>query len=186
MSSYNSHLLASAHRAGFPISMMNGDDITFTDAKPSASALADIKREARRAFAEQTILQQIEAMGRSLVRGYPQTEQDGWPVKLTEAKAVIDGSLKAEEAFQLGIEASLTGEDVADLANATIAAAELTGMIPAITAGLRRRLQVAIAAADSEEAIAAIQANVETMRSAIMAAFATGDPAQVKAALGAV
>lgn len=129
------------------------------------------------------ILAQMEAIGRSLVAKYPLTEQQGWPVKIIEAQGVVDATLTEGDAAYLGIEAALTGETVADLATATVDAAALTAMIPPITAGLRRRLETAIAAAGSEADLADIRTAAEDLRTTIMAAFATGDVDTVKAAL---
>ena len=57
-------------------------------------------------------------------------------------------------------------------------------MIPAITAGLRRKLEAGIATAKSDAELDALQAGSNQVRSAIMSAFASGDPATIKAALG--
>jgi len=176
-------LFRAANEAGFPIAKITGDEITWADAEPSKAALKSIQLEAKRAEVGQTILAQMASMGRALVAKYPVTEQQGWPQKLTEAQAIADGSLDPKDAFQLGIEAGITGENVADLATATLAAAQLTGMIPAITAGLRRKLEAGIATIKSEAELDALQATSDQVRIAIMGAFSSGDPATIKDAL---
>lgn len=181
---------------GYEVTTDEGDTVTVTHGDtPERAALSAWFRAGNTAtpyvpeLAEakerltKVILAQMEDMGRSLVAKYPMTEQQGWPVKIAEAQGVVDASLAEADAVQLSIEAAITGETVADLAAATIAAAALTAMIPPITAGLRRRLEAAIAAAEAEADLADIRAAAEDLRTTIMAAFATGDVATVEAAL---
>lgn len=179
-------LFRAANTEGFPITSIVDDQINWAGDVPSGSELLAIQLEAKRIEIGQAILKQMANMGHALVAKYPITEQQGWPQKLAEATAVSDGSLDAGDAFQLGIEASITGESVADLAAATMIAAQLTGMIPAITAGLRRKLEEGVASASTEADLDALRASADQVRGAIMAGFATGDPANVKMALAAL
>ena len=180
------HLYNAARLAGFPIAMIAGDDITWSENMPTKATIKQINLEAYRAEVSQAVLGQIASLGQALVAKYPSTEQLGWDRKAREAQAVVDGSLPEKDAMQLGIEASIVGETVTDLAVATLAAAQLTGMIPAITAGLRRKLAVAIIAATTKAELDALRAGADQLREAIMTTFASGDTAAIKAVLAGV
>ncbi|MGH1577692.1 hypothetical protein [Planktotalea sp.] len=179
-------LIRAAAEAGFTATKIVNGVPEWNAPAPNAGEIDTITFEAQRLEVGANIVADIERMGALLVRKYPSTEQQGWPIKFTEAEAVIAGTLAEVDAFQLGIEASITGETVANLAASTLAAAALTGMIPSISAGLRRRLEAGIAAAQNEVELEALEATSDAARTSIMTAFATGDPAVVQTALAAI
>ncbi|PID37310.1 MAG: hypothetical protein CR993_00950 [Rhodobacterales bacterium] len=192
--------VAADRKGGFVVEYDNGShEVVRLDVdSPAAAGLAawikagnkpspyEASMAERRADIARHIAASMESMGRALVAKYPETEQKGWPRKAAEAEAIVAGLLDAANAPQLSVEAGITGENVEALAAATVAAARLTGMLPAIIAGLRRKLAAELKEAASVAELDAIRSRADAACEAIKTAFASGDPAAVQAALAEV
>jgi hypothetical protein len=83
--------------------------------------------------------------------GVSPAELASWPVKATHARAHIGGAPQP----MIMAEAAITGEDAGALAQKIVAKSDAYEAIIASVTGLRRATEAAIAAADTQEAVAA-------------------------------
>lgn len=142
---------------------------------PAEAVIVGLRAEAKR-----LIVAAGETLALGLVTDYPSAEREGWTVKLSEAKALVAGGAEAD-AIALTLEAAITGETVADVAQAVLAKAALTGLIPAVIAGMRRKAFADIDAASTEAEIEAIFAATKATAEAAAEAIAAGDAAALEA-----
>ena len=136
--------------------------LTPPEADPQLLSLDDWKHGAR-AF----VLMYADMIGQSLTANYPKAEQQGWPEKLNEARALIVG--KDAETPGLDTEAGLTGKAREDLAAAVIAAAkgfaQATGAIAAIRSTVNDSIDAIVSPLELPAIYAAAKAQAEAVLS---------------------
>ncbi|PJE27159.1 hypothetical protein PSM7751_03725 [Pseudooceanicola marinus] len=74
-----------------------------------------------------------------LVMGIPYSERAAWNGKVAAARAYVSGEISAEDAEALSLESSITGQDVAELADEILARAQAFQKVAAIASGVRRK-----------------------------------------------
>ncbi len=136
----------------------------------------------RKQKAKELIRINIDGFKNSLLAKYTQTEQQGWPLFLPEAKAFM-ASENLEDAPGLSLQAAIEQAPLKDVAEGIIAAATITGMLPHLAAGVRTRATALIDATDGTvEAIKAVTDLLEAKQAAIGFAIQSGDQQAVLAA----
>lgn len=120
----------------------------------TAEAQAATSLAAAQAAAGAGLQRALDAAAAAATGAVPLAEKLSWPGKEAAARAVAAGTATAADAALLAAEAAITGEATGDLAQRILARAEALRVLAARLAGLRRRTEAAIAAADSPLAVA--------------------------------
>ncbi len=132
------------------------------EADPKLLSLDDWKHGAT-AF----VLMYADMIGQSLTANYPKAEQQGWPEKLNEARALMTIDHKAETPG-LDTEAGLTGKAREDLAAAVIAAAKGFAQATGAIAAIRSTVNASIDAIASPLELPAIYATAKAQAEAVL------------------
>jgi len=129
----------------------------------------------RIAKAKSNVVANIDAFKNSLFAKYTDTEQQGWLAFLPEAKIFVESG-NPQDAPGLSLQAATRGIEIMDIARGIIFAAQLTGLLPHLAAGIRGRANDLLDATDGSEAeIAAIMELLATKQVMIKSAILAGD-----------
>ena len=138
--------------------------------------LADLKAASR-----DLIISEIDALGDALTASFTATEQKGWPNALPEAVAYL-ASNNAADAPALAIGAAVRGITVKARAEAIVAAAEITAVLPEIASGMRSRVEALVDGAANEAAVGVHLATLSQKTRVILGAAASGNKAAMLSA----
>lgn len=129
--------------------------------------------------AKELIRIQIDRFRNQLLGKYTETEQRGWVLFLPEAKAFI-ASGDENDAPGLSLQSAIQQIPLINIAEGIVAAAEITGMLPHLAAGVRSKANDLIDATDgSPEAIKPVTDLLTAKQTAIAIAIQSGDQAAV-------
>lgn len=135
-----------------------------THADPALAGIGEL-----RAAGMEMLAQVAEQMVAPFVAGIPAGERDGWPAKEAAARRQLTGEMTLTDERLLASEAEITGEEIADLAQAIIAKADFYRIVVGKVSGLRRRARSAILTAKTQAAIEAALTQARAGRDALIA-----------------
>ena len=128
------------------------------------------------AGAKQQVIDFIDELGELSVSKYTQTEQEGWPAWILEARAFKESSDPADAPL-LAVEAQINNMDLATRVDEILAAAQVTALLPSIASGMRKRAHAAIEATGGDPAqVNTLLAKLLVKGDQVGDAIAAGDP----------
>ncbi len=119
-----------------------------------ASVVPDIETARNQALL--TVSSYADSITAHMTSGISRAERDSWPLKFLEATAFAKGTLGIVDCPVLSAEASLTGENINNLAASVSQKARSYQMAAGLIAGFRRTTSASVAAATSIEAIESV------------------------------